>query len=157
MKINHEINGRSNDWNIFQFCLVKHYVVWTESTDSDCIRKNIQLELKLKCNVTFDPLIKSQTTRSPWTILYVCPCPTGRPCYFCHLKQFLILTFFDLWHLNSRSDEEVTVDTFDCLSMSNRLTQLFLPFEIISSFDLWPLNGRSDDGVSVDTFTSLSM
>ena len=50
---------------------------------------------------------------------------------FAILHNFQILIFFDLWHLNGRSDKNVTVDTFACLSMCNTLTLLFLPFEIL--------------------------
>ncbi len=44
---------------------------------------------------------------------------------FFHLKSFQILTFFDLWPLNGKSDKEVTVDTFACPFMCNKLTLLF--------------------------------
>ncbi len=56
------------------------------------------------------------TKRSPWTLRHLCPC---RTCwyYFCHMKYFQILTFFDHWALIGRSDEDVTVDTFASLSM----------------------------------------
>ncbi len=52
-------------------------------------------------------------------------CPSYRHCICCHLKYFGILNFFDLWPLNGRSDEEVTVVTFACLSILNRLTLSF--------------------------------
>ena len=39
-----------------------------------------------------------------------------------------------------RSDEEVSWDSFACLSVPNKLTLLFLPFETVSIFYLlWPL------------------
>ncbi len=60
-----------------------------------------------------------------------------------------------IWHLawptlNGRSNHKVTVDTFVCLSMINRLTLLFLSFDTVSNFDLWPLNGRLDNEVNVN-------
>ena len=77
-----------------------------------------------------------QTTRSPWTLLFLYPWSTGWRCYFYNLKQFQTLTFFDIRPLNRRFDDEVHVNTFACLSMLNLLTLLFLSFEIISNFDL---------------------
>ena len=49
-------------------------------------------------------------------------------------KYFEILTFFDLWPLNGRSDDGVTVDTFSSLAMPNTLVLLFLQFEIVDFF-----------------------
>ena len=87
------------------------------------------------------PLTPHQVApRSMWTLLHICPCLSCWHCYFCHLKHFHILTFFDLWSLIGRSHKEVTVDTFASLSMYNTLTLLFLLFKVISFFDLlWPL------------------
>ena len=50
------------------------------------------------------------------------------------VDDFWNLTFFDLWPLNDRSEDKVTIDTFVSLSMMNTLTLLFLPFEIINFF-----------------------
>ena len=85
--------------------------------------------------LTFVPSMVGWTMRSMWTLLHACLCPTGWFfCYFCQLKYFQILTFFDLWFLNGRLDNEVTMDTFACLSVPNRLTLLFLAFKIVTKF-----------------------
>ena len=71
-------------------------------------------------------LMVGQTIRSPWTLLFVCPWSTCWLCYFHHLKQFQILTFFDLWPLSCRLDDEVNVNTSVCLSMIDRFTFIFI-------------------------------
>ena len=87
-------------------------------------------------------------------------------CYSCHLKLFETWPFFGLWPLFRRSDEEVhrsgeevTVDTFCCLTPTNTLAVSVLPFKIVQNltkfltfFDLRPLFRRSDEEVTVDFF-----
>ena len=41
------------------------------------------------------------------------------------------LNFFDLWSLNRRSEEKVTVDTFACFPKANMLAPLVLPFDVV--------------------------
>ena len=57
-------------------------------------------------------------------------------CYFCHLRVFVIWPFCDLWPLNRKSDREVTVDTFWCLSKINIMPMLILPCVVL--FIIWP-------------------
>ena len=66
---------------------------------------------------------------------------------------------FDLLPLIRRSDEEVTVDFFWCLTKINTLAVLLLSFHIVCDltfFDLWPLNHRSGEEVTVDIFWCLT-
>ena len=45
---------------------------------------------------------------------------------FLQFEIILKIDLFDLWPLNNRSDDGVTVDTFACLFMTNMLVLLFL-------------------------------
>ena len=69
------------------------------------------------------------------------------------------LTFFDLWPLFRRSDEEITVAFYLSLTKINTLTLLLLSFHVVCDltfFDLWPLNHRPGEEVNVDTFWCLT-
>ncbi len=82
-------------------------------------RVGVVMLIETLLTVTFD-------RRWLWhTSKHIYSCLSCRHCYFCHLKYFQALNFFDLWPLIGRSDEEVTVDTIACLSMPNRLILLF--------------------------------
>ncbi len=70
-------------------------------------------------------------------LLDVCPFPTGWHCFFHHLKYFQILIFFDLWHLNGKSDKEVTVYTFACLSMCNTVIVIFATWGHSWDIKIW--------------------
>ena len=70
------------------------------------------------------PILIRVSTKLPLTLLHVCSRTTHR-----HLTLFSTWPFFDLWPLISRSDKEVTVDSFASSSMTNTLTLLLLSFD----------------------------
>ena len=76
------------------------------------------------------PSTVGHTKRSPCTFFDVWQRWIHWRCYCCHLKLFEIrpcLTF----DLIRRSDEEVTVDFFWCLTKINTLTVLLLSFHVV--------------------------
>ena len=77
--------------------------------------------LKFDLSLTFWPLTVGLTKRSPWTLLHVWPWWTCWNIQFYDLTLFEIWPFFDLLTPNCRSDKEVTVDTFACLTVMNML------------------------------------
>ena len=109
----------------FNFCHLTHLLIWPF--------------------LTFDPLTIGHWGRSCMFAQHQHidtvnidtgdPTPTRWHCYFCHLTHFVIWPFSDLWPLNRRSDEEVTVDTYACLPNTNTLTLLLLSFEIVCNLN----------------------
>ena len=102
-------------------------------------------EVSFLVKMTFWPLVTfswTLTLRSwydPKVTIDFCPvlsmCTRWQYYFF-----FQNLTLFDLWPLNIRSHDGVTVDTFACLSMPNILTLLFLLFEkLLKCWPFWPL------------------
>ena len=87
--------------------------------------------------LTFDPLLVGRVTGSLWIHFLLWPCPTHWHCYFWNLRYFKILTFFDLWPLNDRSDDRVTVDTFSSLTLPDTLAPLIFQFDIFDFFCLF--------------------
>ena len=81
--------------------------------------------------LTFNPLTVGRTKRSPWTPLHVYPKANLLTPLVLQFNDVWNLTFFDLWPLNRRSDEEVTVKTFACLSKGNMLAPLVLLFDVV--------------------------
>ena len=109
--------------------------------------------------LTFDLFSVGRMKRSPWTFFDVWPRLTHWQCYFYHFT-FVIWPFLTFDPLNHRSGEEVTLDTFWCLTPTNTLAVLVLPFKIVQNltpfFDLWPLFRRSNKEVTVDFFWCLT-
>ena len=109
---------------------------------------------------------QGQHTRNRWShkgvTVYIYWCMTKvniLTVLFLSFEVVWDLTFFDLWPLIRRLDEEVTVDLFGCLTKINTLTVLLISFHVVcilTFFDLWPLNHRSGEEVTVDTFWCLT-
>ncbi len=89
-------------------------------------------------SLTFNPLTGGRTTTLLWTFLHLSV--TYQHCYF-----FAIWNIFKFWPSLTFdpltiSRRRVTLDTFEFLPLHNKLTLLFLNFEILSDSDLlWSL------------------
>ena len=102
--------------------------------------------------------LSSRFTRWAY-LIYHYPRPICWHRWFCLLANLVLpldvvwnLTFFDLWPHNRRSDEEVSMDTFACLTKANMLAPLVLPFGVVWNLTfLWPLtlNRKSHQLISI--------